>query len=58
MSTLPLMDNVSDVEDGGIFSVWTGNVINESPPPAHPMKISFQSSVSRFSIVLPAGDLR
>ena len=32
----------------------TGSVIMESPPPAQPMKILPQSSVSRFSSVLPA----
>ena len=32
----------------------TGSVIMESPPPAQPIKISPQSSVSKFSSVLPA----
>ena len=35
-------------------SCWTGSVIMESPPPAQPIKISPQSSVSKFSNVLPA----
>ena len=42
------------LHDAGAATLSTGKFSTESPPPAHPMKISFQSSVSKFSIVLPA----
>ena len=49
------MERDTSCKEEGAASVLIGKVSTESPPPAQPMKISFQSSVSKFSIVLPAG---
>ena len=49
----PSIDNWKERKSDGAFWYSMGRSILESPPPAQPMQISPQSSVSRFSIVLP-----
>ena len=49
----PSIDNWKERKSFGASSYSIGKVIVESPPPAQPMQISPQSSVSKLSIVLP-----